>query len=720
MPNRQDLPSMSEVSSRSRMANAAASLGTAAMTRVVALALYLLGADLKQLAQFLDMRLDTVKALAKRAQRDGLPSLEDRRRGESSFLPRQRPPRPVSCSLLSNDDAFIVEFEGGRRIRLLRRHQAHCRVVLLTLLDAGLLDVGNVADTLGLSRERTRKLCAQLARSGVHAVLDKRKGQQQDYLFTPEVKSELVQQFALNAVSGRRTSGRAIAEDLQQRCEIEVSERTVRLHLDRLGLSRIANSLPELLEEQKKNFWRLLSSLDVASIKTSSPLMALKLVRRRAMVALFGAGVQTNSIASELQCSVQTVHRWVGRSNSTTELRDAPRSGRHLVYCEHTRVRITSFYCQTQPFAGFGRWSVRWAAQYLQQKPNELGVSPSKSTLHRILKNNRLKPHRSRYFLHITDPDFFPKMEHLVELFRQPPRRLFFFDECPGIQVLTRLVPDLQTETMKQRLEEFEYIRNGTLDVFAFLDNADGKVALECHAEHSTETLVNVFRRHVLKQPETEQLHYVMDNLNTHRSYRFCQVVAELSGVSCPAEQVLNRQAKRMQWLGRDDKRLVIHFTPFHGSWLNRIELWFGIMGAKVLRESFDGADELKAALEAFTDTWNQLFAHPLRWTYDGKLLHEKAVKRFIAMLRSHPSKLELRTLAKLLKLMTNLLRNYSSEVSEGTWQQLTTSLSSQSDAINTVIEQEDGPKRKLNARQAFDGLNEALQGRDPSTKQAA
>ena len=83
-------------------------------------------------------------------------------------------------------------------------------------------------------------------------MLDKRRGQQKDYLFTPEVRSELVQQFALNALSGRPTSGRAIAEDLQQRCKMEVSERSVRLHLNKLGLSRIADSLPELLNTQKK------------------------------------------------------------------------------------------------------------------------------------------------------------------------------------------------------------------------------------------------------------------------------------------------------------------------------------------------------------------------------------------------------------------------------------------------------------------------------------
>ena len=69
---------------------------------------------------------------------------------------------------------------------------------------------------------------------------------------TPEVKSELIQQFVVNALSGGPTSGRAIAEDLQQRCEIEVSQRSVRLYLNKLGLSKLKESLPALLADQKK------------------------------------------------------------------------------------------------------------------------------------------------------------------------------------------------------------------------------------------------------------------------------------------------------------------------------------------------------------------------------------------------------------------------------------------------------------------------------------
>ena len=50
-------------------------------------------------------------------------------------------------------------------------------------------------------------------------------------------------------------------------------------------------------------------------------------------------------------------------------------------------------------------------------------------------------------------------MEHLINLYLNPPPNLFFFDECPGIQILKRLIPDLRTDCMKKRLEEFEYIR---------------------------------------------------------------------------------------------------------------------------------------------------------------------------------------------------------------------------------------------------------------------
>ncbi len=433
---------------------------------------------------------------------------------------------------------------------------------------------------------------------------------------------------------------------------------------------------------------------------------------RQGMLALAEAGVDDKAIGLFIGCSVYTVRRWICRGVQTDDLTDLPRSGCPAMYAEEIALKVVAFYCQTRPLPGCGRWTLTWAAAHLAAHPAQIGVSPGRSTIHRILRNNSLKPHLSSYFLQITDPNFFPKMEHLLVLYKNPPTNLFFFDECPGIQILKRLTPDLRTEDVKKRLEEFEYIRNGTMDVFAFLTHADGQVYAECHANHETSTFLSVFRRHVAQWPSTEKLHYVMDNLSCHRCYSFCQLVAELSDVQCPPEKNLDSQEKRSEWLQSKNKRIVIHFTPFHGSWLNWGEIWFGIMGRKVLGESFGGADALKAAFESFVEQWNVLLAHPFCWSYDGEGLHEKAVTRFTAMLRDSAGEFDLRILTKMLMLMTNLLNDYFSSVPDPIWAQFVAAVSLKYEIIADLIERENGPQRKAKAEQALTAFKISLNRR--------
>ncbi len=404
-------------------------------------------------------------------------------------------------------------------------------------------------------------------------------------------------------------------------------------------------------------------------------------------------------------CSASTITRSIRRMENTGKVIDLPRSGRPVLYSETCRLKLTGFYCQSQPFANSGRWTLRWAAAHLTVHTETVGASPSKSTIHRVLKENDLKPHQSRYFLHITDPDFFPKMEHLIKLYLNPPRNLFFFDECPGIQILKRLIPDLRTESMKKRLEEFEYIRNGTMNVLAFFNYADGKVYAECQADHKTDTFLDVFKRHVASCSDTEQLHYVMDNLSTHRGYPFCEAVAELSGIPCPSEKELDNLTKRVDWLTSTDKRIVIHFTPYHGSWLNLVEFWFGIMNKKVLNESYGLADELMKAFEAFLVEWNTILAHPFRWSYTGKNLHKKVVKRFTEVLKHSASKLEISSLTKQLRLVSNLFEKYFDEVPVEYWEEFFIVLLSQTETLRTIIMSEKGPLKKSNAEDALNVL---------------
>jgi len=91
----------------------------------------------------------------------------------------------------------------------------------------------------------------------------------------------------------------------------------------------------------------------------------------------------------------------------------------------------------------------------------------------------------------------------LLELYRNPPLNLFFFDECPGIKILKRLTPGVQTDEMQKRLEEFEYIRHGTMNVLAFLSHADSKVYIECCAGHKSTTFLEVFSHHAGQYPQT-------------------------------------------------------------------------------------------------------------------------------------------------------------------------------------------------------------------------
>ena len=83
--------------------------------------------------------------------------------------------------------------------------------------------------------------------------------------------------------------------------------------------------------------------------------------------------------------------------------------------------------------------------------------------------------------------------------------------------------------------------------------------------------------------PENKVIHYTMDNIASHASYALCRLVAKYSKIICPPEKELDSMPKRREWLQSEKKRIVFHYTPFHGSWLNMVEIWFGILNHKCL-----------------------------------------------------------------------------------------------------------------------------------------
>lgn len=227
-------------------------LGSDVVKRILCFAGYLLGGRRRRIAESLDMSPDTAKSFLKSVQQVGLSALEDRRRRTSSFLPPAEP-SPAKPRLYEEGEFVVVDFGlSGKTLRLPRSNPLQVKVVLLSLLDSGLLERQDVADRLGWTPVHACNRAKRLRQEGVDALIDKR-GQKQDYRFVPEVKAEVIQQFVIDIVREGKTSGRRLSEELEERCHLALPERSVRYHVVRLGLSRIRDSLPQLLAGVKKN-----------------------------------------------------------------------------------------------------------------------------------------------------------------------------------------------------------------------------------------------------------------------------------------------------------------------------------------------------------------------------------------------------------------------------------------------------------------------------------
>ncbi len=247
----QKLPELSERRSEVRMEKASRVLGATVVSRIVAFALYLLGASRRALSEFVRMPSDTVKSLTHRVLSDGLPALEDRRRRRSSFLLPARTP-PLRPSVFMDGETLVVKLSEQISIKMPRGNKIQCRTMLLTFLEGGLLGTDDVAKGLGLSRDRVRVLAAKLREHDAPELIDQRRGAQRDTRVTPEVRAELIQQYVLNAATDASTSSRQLGADLEERCEIKLSGRTIRHHVAKLGLRNLARTLRQSLSEAKK------------------------------------------------------------------------------------------------------------------------------------------------------------------------------------------------------------------------------------------------------------------------------------------------------------------------------------------------------------------------------------------------------------------------------------------------------------------------------------
>jgi hypothetical protein len=204
----------------------------------------------------------------------------------------------------------------------------------------------------------------------------------------------------------------------------------------------------------------------------------------------------------------------------------------------------------------------------------------------------------------------------------------FSLDEMTGIQALERKMPDIEMKPGRCIRREFEYIRHGTQSLIASFNVATGEVPVATVGETRTELDFEAHVTALLTQhAHASKYHLVMDCLNTHQSEALVRLVASFEP-DCPdlgvkgQSGILKSMPSRAAFLADPSHRVVIHFTPKHCSWLNQIEIWFGILMRKLLRRgNFSSTQALKKRILEFVDYFNRTMAKPFKWTYDGKPL---------------------------------------------------------------------------------------------------
>ena len=142
-----------------------------------------------------------------------------------------------------------------------------------------------------------------------------------------------------------------------------------------------------------------------------------------------------------------------------------------------------------------------------------------------------------------------------------------------------------------------EYVRNGTCSIFAFIEPLGGKHHVSVR-EHRTATdwAEEIKYLSDVMYPDAERIVLVMDNLNTHKAASLYK--------KYPAEE-----ARRII------KRLEIHYTPKHGSWLDIAEIELNVMTRQCLSRRIDNIDELRTELAAWEAERNSIQA-TVNWQF--------------------------------------------------------------------------------------------------------
>src|SRR4249920_3687621 len=287
--------------------------------------------------------------------------------------------------------------------------------------------------------------------------------------------------------------------------------------------------------------------------------------RQRAEIILLSVpGLTQQRIAEQLGISRLCVNRWVGRFA--------------LRRLEGLSDRA-------------GRGRKPWLPQAAVQQVLEQAVSPA--SVQRLWAASDIKPHLLRTFKLSNDKRFEEKFWDVIGLYLNPPDKALVLccDEKSQCQALERTQPGLPLGIGHIRTKTHDYVRHGTLTLFAALNYLEGKLITRLAARHRHQEWLSFLKTIDAETPAELDIHIIADNYATHKH---------------PAVT---------RWLDRH-ARFHMHYTPTSSSWMNLVERFFRNLTEFITEKSFASTRELADAIIAFLAARNE---DPRRYVWKAK-----------------------------------------------------------------------------------------------------
>ena len=405
---------------------------------------------------------------------------------------------------------------------------------------------------------------------------------------------------------------------------------------------------------------------DILRKITQSKTISQRLMQRALIVLLAFERRLNDDIADEVRLNRKQVGLWRRRWKESFDalvsiecretpaklfraiedvLSDAPRAGAFGKFTAEQVTQIMGVSCEPPELSG--RPITEWTHRELADEAIQRNIVPSISPrqVGRYLNESALQPHRSKYWLNTTEKDdavFQTQVEVVCQTWREAPELYFqanthtvSVDEMPGLQALERVAATIPMKPGQPKRIEYEYKRHGTLCLIGNWHVALGQIISPTIKQTRTE---EDFAWHVHATVQTDPTAgwvFVLDNLNVHCSATLVGYVADLEGIDKGTlgkkgvSGILKSLESRQAFLSDRNHRVRFVYLPKHSSWLNQIEIVFGIVGRRVIRRgNFKSLQDLKDRLLDFITYFNNTFAKPFQWNYTGRHVPKDSIKR--------------------------------------------------------------------------------------------